>query len=152
MPSFEVQRCTEADIPRVFEIVSLAFANDHEYVDAVFPAHHTPAGRKAGSERMLQLFHGDPYGNIIKCVDTETGTIVAAAKWNLYNGGNVPAQPAIDGDYWENAEEKEFAQAIFHSFFAPRQRVIEETGAHLAGTFWHYSFASTADLLVQRSI
>jgi hypothetical protein len=152
MPSFEVQRCTEADIPRVFEIVSLAFANDHEYVDAVFPAHNTTAGRKAGSERMLQLFHGDPYGNIIKCVDTETGTIVAAAKWNLYNGGNVPAQPAIDGDYWENAEEKEFAQAIFHSFFAPRQRVIEETGAHLAGKFRCDSFAPTAHLYVQRSI
>jgi GNAT superfamily N-acetyltransferase len=133
MPSFEVQRCTEADIPRVFEIVSLAFANDHEYVDAVFPAHNTPAGRKAGSERMLQLFHGDPYGNFVKCVDIETGTIAAAAKWNFYNGGEVPAQPAIDGDYWVNEEEKEFAQCIFHSFFAPRQCVIEETSAHLAG-------------------
>lgn len=136
MPNFEVQRCTAEDIPRVFEIVSLAFANDHEYVDSVFPAHHTPEGRKAGSERLLESFHGDPYGNFLKVVDKDTGVIVASAKWNLYNGGPVPAQPQIGGDYWENEEEKEFAQAIFHSFFAPRQVVIEETGAHLAGTFY----------------
>lgn len=133
MPSFEVQRCTEADIPRFFEIVSLAFANDHEYVDAVFPAHTTPAGRKVGSERILDIFHGDPYGNFLKVVDKDTGAMVAAAKWNLYKGGEIPPQPEIGGDYWENEDEKEFAQCIFHAFFAPRQLVIEETGARLAG-------------------
>jgi len=137
MPSFEVQRCTEADIPRVFEIVSQAFANDHEYVDAVFPLHDTPAGRAAGSERMLQMFHGDPNGNFLKVVDTDTGTIVAAAKWNIYKDGDVPPQPQIDGDYWENEEEKEFAQALFNAFFAPRQKVIEETNGRLVGTLRH---------------
>lgn len=133
MPSLQVQRCTPADIPRVFEIVSLAFANDHEYVDAVFPAHTTPAGRKVGSERMLQTFHGDPYGNFVKVVDSDTGDIIAAAKWNIYKAGEVPPQPEIDGDYWENEEEKEFAQCIFRAFFAPRQKVIEETDGRLVG-------------------
>ncbi|KAF2626942.1 hypothetical protein BU25DRAFT_491853 [Macroventuria anomochaeta] len=131
MPSFEVQRCTEADIPRVFEIVSLSFANDHEYVDAVFPAHGTPEGRKIGSERMLQMFHGDPNGNFMKVVDKDSGKIVAAAKWNVYKAGEIPPQPEIDGDYWENEEDKEFAQRLFHGFFAPRQKVIEETNGNL---------------------
>jgi hypothetical protein len=133
MPNFEVQRCTESDIPRVFEIISLAFANDHEYMDAVFPAHGTPAGRKAGSERLLQIFHGDSYGNFVKVVDKDSGKIAAAAKWNFYNGGPIPPQPEIGGDYWETAEDKEFAQCLFKAFFAPRQVVIEETGARLAG-------------------
>jgi hypothetical protein len=142
MPSFEVQRCTADDIPRVFEIISLAFAHDHEYMDAVFPAHDTPEGRRAGTERLLQLFHGDPYGNILKVVDTETGKIVASAKWNLYNGGPIPPQPEIDGDYWKNEEDKEFAQCLFHAFFSPRQRVIEETGARLAGMLYHWLLTS----------
>ena len=133
MPSFQVQRCTEADIPRVFEIVSLAFANDHEYVDAVFPAHGTPEGRDAGSERMLQMFHNDPYGNFLKVVDHDTGIIVAAAKWNVYKGGEIPPQPEIDGGYWANEQEKEFAQALFRAFFAPRQKAIEETNGKLVG-------------------
>ena len=143
MPSLEVQCCTPADIPRVFEIVSLAFANDHEYVDAVFPAHTTPAGRKAGSERMLQIFQADPYGNFLKVVNNNTGEIVAAAKWNIYKSGKVPPQPELDGDYWENEEEKEFAQCIFHAFFAPRQRVIEETDGHLIGKSQNHLIAFT---------
>ena len=132
MPSLDVQPCTAEDMPRVFEIVSLAFANDHEYVDAVFPLHATPAGRKAGGERMLHIFQGDPYGHFMKVVDNDTGTIIAAAKWNIYNG-NIPPQPEIGGDYWENEEEKEFAQALFWGFFAPRQKVIEETNGRLVG-------------------
>ena len=135
MPSFEVQRCTEADMSRVFEIVSLAFANDHEYVDAVFPAHDTPEGRKIGSKRMLEIFRGDPYGNFVKVVHNDTGVIVAAAKWNVYKGGEIPPQPEIDGDYWENEEEKEFAQLLFRAFFVPRQKVIEETNGHLVGMY-----------------
>ncbi|KAK1660158.1 hypothetical protein BDP55DRAFT_772100 [Colletotrichum godetiae] len=127
----EVQRCTEKDIPRVFEIVSLAFANDHEFVDAVFPAHSSPEGRKLGSERMLATFHGDPYSIFLKCINTDTGRIVAAAKWNIYKGGPVPPPPQLDGDYWENEEEKRFAQALFHGFLTPRQQAIEESGAKL---------------------
>lgn len=140
MSAFGVHCCTENDIHRVFEIASLAFANDHEYMDAVFPAHSTCAGRKAGAERMIQMFRGDPHGYFIKAVDNESGRIVGAAKWNLYNGGDIPPQPYIDGDYWSNEEEKEFAQCLFYSFFAPRQRVIEETGACLAGMLQHSPF------------
>lgn len=132
MSPFTVQYCTAADIPRVFELISLAFANDHEYVDAVFPAHNTPAGRKVGIQRELQVFHGDPYGHFLKVVN-ETGEIIAAAKWNLYKSGEVPPHPELDGDYWETDEEKEFAQSIFRAFFSPRQEAIEETNGHLVG-------------------
>jgi len=52
MPSFEVQPCTEADVPRVFEIISLAFGYDHEYMDAIFPAHDTPEGRIRRRQRL----------------------------------------------------------------------------------------------------
>ncbi|KAJ4989177.1 hypothetical protein SVAN01_05256 [Stagonosporopsis vannaccii] len=117
MPSFEVLPCTEADIPRVFEIVSLAFAHDHEYVDAIFPAHTTPLGRKIGSERMLQMFHGDSNGHFMKVVDRESGKIVAAAKWNIYKAGEVQPQSQMGGEYWESEEDK--------------QRVLEETDGNL---------------------
>ncbi|KAJ0323940.1 hypothetical protein COL5a_008056 [Colletotrichum fioriniae] len=130
----EVQQCTEEDIPRVFEIVSLAFANDHEFVDAVFPAHSSPEGRKLGSSRMLAMFRGDPYSVFLKCIDTDTGKMVAAAKWNIYKGGPVPPSPELSGDYWKNDEEKRFAQALFRGFLAPRQRAIEDSGARL--TYW----------------
>ena len=133
MPSFKIQTCTEEDIPRIFEIISCAFAHDHEYFDAIFPYHDTAEGRKIGSERMLQIFHGDPNGTFIKAIDVETDTIVGAAKWNIYTAGEVPPQPELGGEYWESQEDKEFAQALFRGFFAPRQKVIEATNAKLVG-------------------
>jgi hypothetical protein len=123
MPSFQVQPCTEADIPRVFEIISLAFDHDHEYMDSIFPAHDALEGRSVGAERILQIFHGDPYGHFMKVVDTDTGIVAGAAKWNIYEKGVIPPQPAIDGNYWKSEEDKEFAQALFQGFFAPRQKI-----------------------------
>jgi hypothetical protein len=133
MPSFQVQPCTEADIPRVFEIISLAFDHDHEYMDSIFPAHDALEGRSVGAERILQIFHGDPYGHFMKVVDTDTGIVAGAAKWNIYEKGVIPPQPAIDGNYWKSEEDKEFAQALFQGFFAPRQKIIEETNGELVG-------------------
>lgn len=109
MPSLEVQPCTDADIPRVFESISLAFGHDHEYMDAVFPAHDKPGGRSVGAERMLQIFHGDPYGHFMNVVKIETGIIAGAAKWNIYKREFVPPQPETDEDYWKSEEDKEFA-------------------------------------------
>lgn len=102
-------------------------------MEAIFPHHDTPAGRKAGSERLLKSVHEDKNGIFLKLVDIGSGTIVAAAKWNIYKGGPVPPQPELDGDYWEAEDDKEFAKGVFKEFFIARQGLIEETEAHLAG-------------------
>lgn len=146
MPSFEVQPCVEADMPRVFEIISLAFAHDHEYMDSIFQGHDTPAGRKAGGERMLDLMRLDTNGHFLKVVDHDNhDKIVAAAKWNIYTDGVVPPQPAIGGEYWDTEENKEFALAMFWGFFTPRQRVIEETNGRLVGRTAFSYFCSSIE-------
>ncbi|KAH6904946.1 hypothetical protein BKA70DRAFT_1226158 [Coprinopsis sp. MPI-PUGE-AT-0042] len=133
MPAFEIQRCTEDDIPRFFEIVSLAFANDHEYVDAVFPM-HTTSSRAQGRKRAHapNIPWRPPMATSSKSSTKEHWQDDCGSEMEPIKGGDIPPQPEIGGDYWENEDEKEFAQCIFHSFFAPRQRVIEETGARLA--------------------
>lgn len=133
MPKFEIQPCTEEDIPRFFDIISDAFAHDHEYCDAVFHKHDTPEGRKSGTQLMTHIYHNDPVGHFVKAVETETGKIVGAAKWNIYKAGEVPPQAELGGPFWPNEEEEEFAKAIFHSFFAPRQKVLEELNGRLVG-------------------
>ncbi|KAF2996520.1 hypothetical protein E8E13_006175 [Curvularia kusanoi] len=100
-------------------------------MDAIFPSHDTPEGRSIGAERMLQMFHGDSYGHFVKVVEADTRTIVGAAKWNIYEKGIIPPQPELNGDYWQSEDDKEFAQALFHEFFAPRQKVIERTNGNL---------------------
>jgi hypothetical protein len=39
---------------------------------------------------MIELFHGDSYGNLRKTLDNETGNMIPAAKLNLYHGGTAP--------------------------------------------------------------
>ncbi|KAJ4294061.1 hypothetical protein N0V90_007750 [Kalmusia sp. IMI 367209] len=131
MPNFKVQSCAEADIPRFFDIISDAFAHDHEYVEAVFHKHETPEGRKKGTEQMLNIYRHDPNGHFLKVVDETTDKMIGAAKWNIYKAGEVPPQPQLGGDFWPDEEEAEFAKEIFNAFFAPRQRILEENNGRL---------------------
>jgi hypothetical protein len=133
MPNFEVLPCNEDDIPRFVEIISEAFSNDHEYVDAVFYNHKTAEGRKNAADMMLARYRHDPNGHYIKVVDTDTSEIIGAAKWNIYKAGEVPPAPQLSGPYWPNEEEEEFAKAIFDGFFAPRQKVLQENNGRLVG-------------------
>jgi hypothetical protein len=140
MPNFEVRSCNEDDIPRFVEIISEAFSNDHEYVDAVFYNHKTPEGRKKAADMMLTMYRHDLNGHFIKVVDTDTSEMVGAAKWNIYKAGEVPPAPQLSGPYWPNEEEEEFAKAIFNAFFAPRQKVLQENNGRLVGmSLFYYS-------------
>lgn len=118
-------------MPRFFEIVSLAFGHEHEYIDSVFPDHDTPAGRAAGAERMLAIMRGDPNAVFLKVVDDENN-MIAAAKWNIYDDV-VPAAPKLAGDFWRNGDEKEFASYMFDGYLVPRFKDIKESGGNLAG-------------------
>jgi hypothetical protein len=79
---------------------------------------------------MLGFKQGDPYATFLKVVDEASGAFIAAAKWNIYKG-IVPPEVDVDGDYWESAEEKEFAQSLFRGYLMPRRRAIRETGGAL---------------------
>lgn len=128
---FTISHCTEADIPRFFEIVSLAFSHDHEYIDSVFPDHYTPEGRAAGAERMLTSMRTDPNTTFLKVVNDEA-QMIAAAKWNIYNGV-IPSKPTLSGDHWKNEEEQEFAQYMFDGYLIPRLKEIRDSGGNLVG-------------------
>ncbi|KAF2111295.1 hypothetical protein BDV96DRAFT_603400 [Lophiotrema nucula] len=127
--AFALEECTEADMPRLSEIMSLAFAHDHEYIESVFPALDTPTGRGEGAERMLATKRSDPNTTFIKVVNDE-GTMIAGAKWNVYNGV-VPPAPQLTGDYWSNGDEMEFARNMFDRYLVPRLTYVQNSGGNL---------------------
>jgi hypothetical protein len=57
--------------------------------------------------------------------------MIGAAKWNIYKAEEVPPQPQLGGPHWPNEEEEEFVKTIFHAFFAPRQKILEENNGRL---------------------
>lgn len=129
--SFKLETCTDADMDRAFAVVSSAFGHEHPYIDAVFPDHDTEHGRKRGGERMLAIKNSDPNTTFIKVVDTLSGRMIALAKWNVYKDGTVPEEGELEGEFWEEREEKEYARYLFREFLVPRRRAIRESGGRL---------------------
>ncbi|KAL8952507.1 MAG: hypothetical protein Q9222_001575 [Ikaeria aurantiellina] len=115
---------------RTFEILSLAFGHEHPYIDAVFPSHNTASGRKIGGERLLAIKNSDPNTTFLKVTDTNTGEMIAQAKWNIYDG-EVPKKAELGGDFWAGQDEKEYAQYLFREYLGPRRSAIEACGGHL---------------------
>ena len=125
--------CADGDMPRAFTILSLAFAHEHPYFDYVFPKHDTPGGRKVGGERILAFKKADPNTTFIKVTDTDTGTIIGVAKWNVYKGV-VPDEVEMEGDYWDSEQDKKLAQEMWAGYLMPRRRAIKDMNGNLVCT------------------
>ncbi|KAL8722507.1 MAG: hypothetical protein Q9225_001023 [Loekoesia sp. 1 TL-2023] len=117
-------------MPRTFAIVSSAFGHEYPYMDFVFPDHDTAHGRKIGGERLLAMKNNDPNTTFLKVTDTDTGEMIAMAKWNIYHGV-VPEEPELDGDFWAESEDKEYAKHLFWGYLVPRREAIRKSGGHL---------------------
>ncbi|KAL8757132.1 MAG: hypothetical protein Q9199_002445 [Rusavskia elegans] len=118
----KLEECNETDMARAFAIVSSAFGQEHPYFDALYPAHSTPSGRKVGSERFLEMYRTDPNSTFLKITDTDTGEMIALAKWNTYDGV-MPEEVELDCDYWVNEEEKEYTRHLFRGYLGPRRKL-----------------------------
>ncbi|KAL8766222.1 MAG: hypothetical protein Q9209_006936 [Squamulea sp. 1 TL-2023] len=126
----KVETCSDADMDRGFAIISSAFGHEHPYIEYVFPNHATNPGRKVGGERLLAMKNSDPNAIFLKVTETDTGEMIALAKWNVYDGV-IPEAVELNGDFWANSEDKEYAQHLFRGYLAPRRKAIEESGGHL---------------------
>ncbi|KAI9659784.1 MAG: hypothetical protein M1821_001135 [Bathelium mastoideum] len=124
---FQLGICSNSDCDRAFAVISAAFAHDHPYFDYTFPSHDTLAGRKAGAERTRTFKNSDPNTTYVKATDSGTGSIVGIAKWNVYDGV-FPDEVGLDGDYWENEDEKELANEMWAGYLVPRRTAIREEG------------------------
>ena len=126
----KVELCDDADIERVFQIVSDTFKHQEPYIDAVYPKHDTPSGRTQGTERMLEQKKSDPTVRFIKAVDTLTGKIIGQANWLCLEDKTVKGE--LDGDFWDDEDSKEFAQLMYAQFSICRRKAV----AAAPGTVW----------------
>lgn len=123
----------DADMYRIFEICSLAFARNEPFFDAVWPKHWTEAGRSQGAERFKRIKNTDPVATYLKAFDAATGEIMGMAKWNVYDN-HIPDLSKVDGennDYWETKEDQAFSEAISKDFLTTRNAAITRTGGNI---------------------
>ena len=121
--ALKLDECSDADFPRLADIMFDAFGSNEPYVDALFPGSFTPAGRAIAAKRLLQAKYGDPQSKWLKITDTSRGTIMGFAKYIIFITV-PPRNPELDGDYWDNDEAKEYARHLFSEFISCRYEVV----------------------------
>ena len=130
---FKIELCEDADVDRVFEIMSKTFKHDESYIDAVYPKHDTPAGHIQGRDRMLAQKRSDTTIHFLKAIDTKTGKIIGQAIWLCIKDKNVKGE--LEGDFWEDDDAEDFAKKMYAQFTVPRKKAVEAA----AGPVWSKS-------------
>jgi hypothetical protein len=129
--ALELSYCTDADMKRAFEILSLCFGHEHPFIEAVYPLHDTPTGRAHGAERLLAMKKADPNTMFLKVTDTCTGIIIGMSKWNIYKGVIPDEVTKLEGNYWSSQEAKEVAEWYANDYLLLRNKAIRDSGGHL---------------------
>lgn len=127
--AFLLAPATETDMPRLFEITSLAFKHNEPFWDAMYPRHETPLGRQMGGERFVNAQRADPNTIYLKAVHASTGEIAGFAKWNVFHN-RFPAPAKAEGDYWDSPEEKAYCQHLMTEFNRDRVAYLKSTNGN----------------------
>jgi hypothetical protein len=110
-------------VPRMFE----AMGNDYEFMNVMWPGHHTPDGQRKIVSRFLAGKNAAPNTKWIKAVAVDSGEIVGFAMWTVIDQ-KKPQEVDVDGPpgTWADEEEKKYCQALHRSLLAPRRKAIRE--------------------------
>ena len=130
-----LEYCEDADMQRVFEIMSEAFIGE-PYIDALFPDHTTPAGRVLGGKRLLESKQTEKNATFLKVTDTTTGTIIGQAKWLIFEqpaGNERPEEAPLSGDYWVTDDDKEYSAYLYAQYTVRRRQAISSRKGSLIG-------------------
>lgn len=79
---------------------------------------------KESTERQLQWHNGDPTSHWIKVVDTETGKIVGAACWHIYEENPYSTQSDEECTWYPAGEAREMANSFMGQFLTPRTKYM----------------------------
>lgn len=129
--ALQLGHCTDEDMSRVFELVSISFGHEHPFIEAVYPAHDSPSGRADGAERLLAIKKADPHTKFLKVTDTSTGKVVGISKWNVYDKAVPEEVTKFEGDYWATEDAKELAEWHLNEYLKLRRKAIRDSGGNL---------------------
>lgn len=127
--NFKIAPVEDGDMDRLFAITSLAFQQNEEIWNAVYPQHETPEGRKAGADRFVQVKAADPNTHYIKAI-TPDGEIAGFAKWNIYRQAFPPSDIKVEGPYWTTEDGRQYAEHLANEFFKERVSFVGSKAGH----------------------
>ena len=79
---------------------------------------------RESTERQLQWHKGDSTSHWIKAVDTETGRIVGAACWHIYEKNPYSTLSDDECTWYPAGEPREMANSLMGQFLTPRTKYM----------------------------
>lgn len=136
---FDINQAVEADYDRILDVQFAAFGVPGEphhdpFHDMFFPGGNTPTGRANAVERTLKQV-SDPSATFLVAREKSTGTIVAAAKWHIYEAKRE--EEKIDVDWLEKGEKKAHLEWVVNEI-QRRKFARFPPGPHLS-EYTHFS-------------
>ncbi len=86
-------------------------------------------------QRQLQWHHGDPTSHWIKVVETETGRIVGAAYWHIYEENPYATQSDEECTWYPPGEGREMANSLMGQFLTPRTKYMAKPHICMIATY-----------------
>lgn len=109
------------DVESVYDMYFEAF-KDEPITEFLYPR---GVDRKAHTEGTKQWWSHDTIGYTIKCLDTDTGSIVGMATWDLFlwNGKNNGWERP-EGIPWLEGKERERCDGVFNNMWDMREKLF----------------------------
>lgn len=92
------------------------------------------AALKESTERQLSWHKEDPTSHWIKVVNSETGKIIGAAEWHVYEENPYASQTDEGCTWYPEGEGREMANSLMGQFMAPRMKYMAKP--HLCKTYF----------------
>jgi hypothetical protein len=109
-------------VPPMFD----AFGTHYEFVNALYPDHDTPRGRRAIVAKFRSMHKAAANTHWIKAVDTASGQAVGLAMWtSIEREEEKPPEKDLDGPpgTWPSEEVKEYCRAMHRDVGRKRFRL-----------------------------
>lgn len=94
-----------------------AFYPHEVFHDIIWPGPPTPENLEKNKKRQLAWMAADGHSTYLKVTDSETGEIVAGAKWCIYDK-DPHRSPVLSVDWYgdEGSEDRAYAQYLMDEF------------------------------------
>jgi hypothetical protein len=136
---FELSTVNKEEMKDVIDMLFKAYDGSSSFVNAVYPhklTDHGIEGLDMVVARLQYLRDIDPSVRWYKVTDTDTGEIVSASQWNVYDKEKAP-EMMLDGPpgSWETEADKKYAIEMFESFITPRYTRYREVDVPIVCRF-----------------
>ncbi|KAL5114021.1 hypothetical protein ACEQ8H_008077 [Pleosporales sp. CAS-2024a] len=156
---FELSVVNKEELRDVLEMLFYAYDESSAFVNAVYPHKITKVGIEGLDmvvARLQYLIDIDPSIRWYKVTDSNTGEIVSASQWNVYDK-EKPPEMMLDGPpgSWATDEDKKYALEMFESFIMPRYNRYRQADLpiiclNIMGTAKKYQHKGAATLQVEK--